>query len=214
MGKFSIAFLFLLLGNEMAEPVNVARIVFGNPQKGIISCQGFNAEFSGKNWDKFLSRGAIAGRHGAVDKSRLFYEKNSQAIILKPDLSLVSMTGSGYTTGGDGTEKWEGRKIPGQPDLTLEYQYNAKAVWEILSDSDFSANQGYVFYWQKYLTSQGSSPEMQIHLGKQDAANFIGITLQPREKVFIMYSRVEESDPLKQGLKLQLLGRTNNEAWG
>ena len=182
MGKFSIAFFFLLLGNEMAEPVNVARIVFGNPTKGIISCQGFNSEFSGKQWDRFLSRGAIAGRHGEVKKENLFYEKNSQTIILKPNLELASMDGSGYTTGGLGEEKWERRKIPGQPDLTLEYQYNVKAEnWEIESDSDIKANQGFILYWMKMVTPEGLGPNLTITFGS-GSATFI-FYLQPRKKM-------------------------------
>jgi len=168
--------------NIMAEPVNIARIVFGNSEKGIISAQGFNAEFSGKNWDKLLSRSAIAGRHEAIDKSKLFYEKNSQAIILRPDLELKSMVeGSGYTT-TDGS--WKAKTILGQPSLNLMHQYNvASKDWKIKSDDDFKRNQGFVLYWSKWATPKDSESGLTITFGSGQSTYIF--YLQPRRKISI-----------------------------
>jgi len=171
------------------EPCNIARIVFGNPEKGIISAQGFNAEFSGKNWDKLLSRSAIAGRHGAIDKTKLFYEENSQAIMLRPDLELKSMVdGVGYTTeDGSPAAKWEIKTIPGQPSLNLIYQYNvASKGWTVLSDYDLKENQGFMVYWQKLLTPKNSSSNLsfEIYLNPME---YISVQVEPRKKLYIDY---------------------------
>jgi len=150
------------------EPVNIARFVLGNPKNGIISADGYNAQYSGKNMEEFLSLSAIPGRHGATDVSKLFYEKNSQAIILRPDLELASMVeDSGYTTSdGSPAAKWGIKTIPGQPSLDLIHQYNvASQNWGIQTDADFEQNQGFILYWQKWVTQKDVPSGLAISLG-------------------------------------------------
>ena len=170
----------------MSEPVNIARFVLGNPENGIISAEGYNAQYSGKNMDDFLSLPAIPGRHSATDVSKLFYEKNSKAIILRPDLKLKSMMeGSGYsTTGGS----WKAKTIPGQPSLNLLHQYDiASEGWKVKSDADFKGNQGYIFYWQKWVTKTNLSSAITISVGKGVSNGAVTLFLKPREKMYVQY---------------------------
>ena len=181
----------------MSEPVNIARFVLGNPENGIISAEGYNAQYSGKNMDEFLSLPEIPGRHSATDVSKLFYEKNSKAIILKPDLSLASMDRSKYSRD---PASWELRTILGQPELKLEHQYDVGAKrWKIDSDpADFLANQGFIFYWQKWVTPKGSSSGISISLSVGE--DFIGIYLEPRQKIYV-----------KQ--KCEISGEVHEQTW-
>ena len=163
----------------MAEPVNVARFVLGNPTNGIISADGYNAEYSGKNMEEFLSLSAIEERHGATDVSKLFYEKNSKAIILRPDLELKDMGEPGEydTTGG----LWKTITIPGNPERKLLYQYDSQASWTIASDKDYKENQGFVVYWKKWI-SPGNS---QFTIGLMGTSAFLYIIIEPRKKITI-----------------------------
>ena len=178
----------------MSEPVNVARLVFGNPENGVTNAEGYNAEFIGKdNWDDLIDLKATS-RHAATVKENLWLEKHTGAIMLKPIITLDSMVdGVGYTTTGG---SWEVLTIPGRPALDLLYQYDRNATgWKVekTGDDKLSANEGFMVYWEKYATPSGSSGDIVITLAAvadelYDGslnATFVKITISPRDKITI-----------------------------
>lgn len=173
----------------MSEPVNQAKLVIENPSNSIITAEGFNAAFSGENFDKFLSLPKIAGRHNATDVSKLFYEKHSKAIMLKPIIELDSMVdGIGYATeDGSPAAKWEVKSLAGQPQLNLIHQYNVVSKqWVVkkTGDDKLYANEGFMIYWQKMLTPTGSSPILTISI-ESGTDYYIKITIMPRQKILL-----------------------------
>ncbi len=177
----------------MAEVVNSARLVFGNPDNGIISADGYNAEYFGKDFDSFISIDAIPGRHGAMDKSKLYYEKHSGAIMLKPILTLESMIdGVDYSTDGG---SWEVARIPGVPTLDMLHQKDTTAEdWKVegVDNKKISANEGFMVYWMKHLTPEGSSGDIVISLentvgagAEEKTSTIVKITISPRSAITI-----------------------------
>jgi hypothetical protein len=190
-----------------AATVNHCRLVLGNPANGIVSAQGFYADFPASMWDKFESRAAIAGRHGEVKKENLMYLKDLDCIILRPDISLKQTMAAGdYTTDG-GT--WELTPVYGNPTLTMCHQQDVTAEgWEIRF-SPFAQNQGVVFWWKKYATPSGSNPDMTFILGDYDEEvtdynNYIKITLKPTEKCEIEYIDNTQSEAVNVKTEFQL----------
>lgn len=168
-------------------------MVFGNPANGIVSASGFNSEWTAADWDSFISLLKINVKHHEdTVKSNLFWEKNTNSIILLPDLSLTSMVqATGYITdpGTGDAAAFEVVILPGQPALALIHQKVVTAEdWEITSDftspNGFKANQGFQVYWQKYKTPSGSDSKIVIDL--TGASNYLKITLEPSKKITIL----------------------------
>ncbi len=145
----------------VAATSNHCRIVLGNPVNGVISSQGFHADFPASMWDKLESRAAIAGRHAAVVKENLMYIPQLDCIILRPDISLKqTMEAGDYTTTG-GT--WGLSEVYGNPTLTLAHQKDVTAEgWKIDSEEVSYFNQGFMVWWKKYATPAAGSPNFKI----------------------------------------------------
>jgi len=155
----------------MTDTGNAARIVFGNINNGIQNEQGYNAEFEAADFEKFKSIDAISGRHGAVDISKLMYERHSQTILLKPIITMESMVeDEGYTTDvGDPEGAFEIATMAGQPALDMIHQYKTTAKrWKVkkawADGNGFYAQEGFMVYWYKLLTTSGSDPNIEIKL--------------------------------------------------
>ena len=191
----------------MAYNVNHARLVFGNVANGIVDAAGFNSEYNAADFDSLISMAAVTGRHEATVKQNLFWEKNSNSIILRPDLELKSMGGEeGAFTDGDeeaittdgGT--WALVTMPGMPELKLLHQKDVTAKnWTVGSDWLLN-NQGFVFYWQKFATPTGSVGDFYVTLEGGDGDILI-VHLYPRQKVEIThFSFAGETETLTQDI--------------
>ncbi|MDD5540522.1 MAG: hypothetical protein PHG61_07525 [Candidatus Marinimicrobia bacterium] len=186
----------------MAYDVNHARLVFGNPENGIVDAAGFNSEWTAADFDSLISLAAVSGRHDATVKKNLFWEKNSQSIILRPDLELKSM---GATTDGDGQAiittigTFALVTMPGQPELKLLHQTDITAEdWTIQNNVNLKENQGFVVYWDKYATPSGSSSNLKFSIGEEAGGGaFVYIEFFPREKT-VVYFRPGENKEIEQ----------------
>lgn len=159
----------------------IPSIVFGKGVDGVISYPGFAMEQKGKDVLESLD-------------DDLYFEPNSGAVMLRPDISLASMVlGTGYTTTGG---SWEIVTVPGQKtaagvagNLNLLHQKDVTAKSWNITGTGFAANQGFVFYWSKYATPSGSTPKFSILLGT-GILDCIFIELFPGEKITINHLNI------------------------
>lgn len=158
----------------------IPSIVFGKGANGVISYPGFAMEQRGSDVLTALGQD-------------LYYEPNSGAVMLRPDLELKSMGGEeGAFTDGDGEAvttsggTWDLVTMPGMPELKLLHQKNVTETGWILTGSGFKANQGFVFYWKKYDTPSTLSSDFQIAIGGISTFH-LGINFYSRKKTEIHY---------------------------
>lgn len=109
----------------MTLQANRLKLDFVNPPSGIVSVPGFSAEFSGEDWNQLESRHArvVSPLEQATvrGKEHLYYEPNSKAIILRPNLEPLHMPELEEST-VDFAYKWE------QDPNTREFRWWKEAV--------------------------------------------------------------------------------------
>jgi len=158
-----------------------ASVVFGGkPTLGVISHAGFAMEQKGKDVLTSLDQ-------------NLFYEPNSGAVMLRPDLELKSMGGSSPSwTDGDASAvtatggSWELVTMPGMPELKLLHQKDTTASeWSLVSTSNFGENQGFLVYWLKHVTSSDLDDSSIWFAAIKESYSSIWVKIHPREKIDI-----------------------------
>ena len=144
---------------------NICRMVLGAAVNAL-TAQGFSATFPASMWPRFTSMGAthpavVGERHAATEKENLLYLPQLEAIILKPDISIVSMATADYTTTG-GT--WAEVTVPGNPATVMLHQSDTTATGWTVTSADPGANLGFVVWWKKPATPSGSSGNLKVSL--------------------------------------------------
>lgn len=179
------------------------------PVNGIIKNPGFHTEYSGRDWDKFESRylPVLTGEELAKLKSdqwekreelsrlvkdNLWAEKNSGAIILKPNIEPVDMemrpggAGNNYFVGpsivapGETRDwykayggEWKNITVDGNPKAQVLFQDTVQisagsgyiaCPWRIRTEPIFAENQGVTFWMGKNTLPQNEEDQFTLHL--------------------------------------------------
>lgn len=93
---------------------NEIRINFGEIGKRGIKSLGFMNEFTGEDFEKFQAKEVFTGSYKNNNgKENLFYEKNSGAILLKPNIEPIDMLFDDTEGKGDWFELEENLSTPG-----------------------------------------------------------------------------------------------------
>lgn len=183
----------------MANISNKLSLEFVSQSNGVISVPGFCSEFAAKEFEEMESRfygpEATETEKKLRTKQDLFFEKESGAVILRPNLVPVSMDGqdvihpfTGALTGHKGGwydcygGKWELRNIKGNPQVSVQYQNvaeedGAATRWIIEAGQDkglygqgtaFAENQGVVVWTSFNLPVKNEANLFRIHLFNRD----------------------------------------------
>jgi len=156
-------------------PVNQAKLTFEISTNGLISAEGYNIEIRGAQWrDIFKNKRAMVNGQMTLCAAaeNLYYEPNTGAIILKPDISMVDMAAASawYTLAGTGAI-WTRVTPPGYPskemlEQTVVADGSGNAInWEIQTTTPkFTENHGFVFWWKDWVTAKNVKNELTFLL--------------------------------------------------